>query len=422
MPALQTITDALLIAAIDRASQRVVIIAPGVWPSLARAIAGAWQRLGPERVTAILDVDPEICRIGYGSLEGLTILQAAATAANEALGEEPGIRICVVIADDQTFVFSPTPRQLEAPPGDRSVAATTQPKANGIVFTKPPMTLESELGAGPEGISSRTLGLETLKADKLEKVTKDLEKNPAKNFDLTLAVNVYNAKIQFVEFKVSGCRLSEHKARLPKHLLHVLKKNPALSRKIENSIRLLEDEDVLVKDPKLSQDTVFKSRGSIEEKYLRPVTGIGTVIERSRTADFLKEVATLRGEVVKFAKRVEEKLSDRFHETAKQLAEELLQDIMADIPQKWKRQLGGRPDSEHVRWLITDDLLKAFGDPARKVGRMKVETVFKDVTYDMLKDPDFRAEINEHFTDLPLMDEFSAAKERKPSPQFELGV
>ena len=134
-------------------------------------------------------------------------------------------------------------------------------------------------------------------------------------------------------------------------MLKVLKKNPDLSKKIENSIRLLEAEDLLVKDRELSQDTVFKHRERIDEKFLRPVKGIGTVIERSRKADFEKEVESLKAEVVKFAARVKEKLADRFRETAMQLTEELLSDVLAEIPPKWQRRLGSRPDPERLRWL-----------------------------------------------------------------------
>lgn len=422
MSAIQTITDELIIEAIDGAGVRVVLIAPGVWQPVAEAVTRAWVRLGKGRVTVILDCSPEICRLGYGSLEGLKILQKAAAAMGESLGEEPGIRICVIIVDEKTFVFSPTPRLVEAPPGlevppdSTSLPGATQPKANGIVLSQPPPMLESDLGSGIEGESTRTLGIETVKPEKLESVEQDLETNPPKSFDLARAVNVYNAKVQFVEFKVEGCRLSQHKARLPKHLLHVIKGNDALSRKIENSIQLLDSEDVLVTDPKLSQETVFKLRDSINEKYLRSVKGIGTVIERARKGEFSKEVEALKVQVVEFSKRVEEILADRFRDTADQLAGELLHDVLEDIPPKWQRRLGTRPNPEQVRWKIIDDLLAAFGDPAKKVGRMNVDTVFKDVTYDMLKDPDFRTRINELFPELPLMEEYSAAKEQSPAP------
>ena len=66
--------------------------------------------------------------------------------------------------------------------------------------------------------------------------------------------------------------------------------------------------------------------------------GVGTVLERSRKADFLKEVETLRGEVVKFAKRVGDTLADRFHDTAKQLAEELRTHVRSQLaPHKYPR-------------------------------------------------------------------------------------
>jgi hypothetical protein len=420
MSAIQPITDARLVAAIERAKRRVVMIAPGVWPPVAAAVAEAWRRLGQAGVTVILDIDPEICRIGYGSLEGLTILQAAAAAARESIRQEPGVRICVFMVDDETFVFSPTPRQLEAAPGDNAAGAATQPKANGIVLGKAPAALESALGSGPEGDVTRTLGLERLPESKIKSVVQDLRENPPKAFDLSRAVSVYNAKIQFVELKVTGCRLSEHTARLPQHLLHVLKKNPALSQKIQNSIRLLDDADELVNAPQLSQETIFKKRDALSEKYLRSVKGVGTVMERSKKAEFVAEVVGLKAEVTSFAKQVKGKLDASFRKMAEDIAGEVLDDVLADVPQKWRKRLGASRDPERVRWLIIEDLLAAFGDPATKVRRMTVETVFKDVTYEMLREPEFRDEVARYFPDLTLLVEFSAAKERSAADQATL--
>lgn len=431
MPALQSITDGLLIDAIHRATQRVVMIGPGVWPPLANALAQAWQRLGPKAVTVILDVDPEICRMGYGSLEGLEIVQNAAAAAGEPLGGEPGVRICVVIADDQTFVFSPTARQLEAPPGELPVATTpqpqSQPKANGIVLAKPPAALETELGSGPDGETTRTLGLDVLDQQKLTAVKQDLAQNPPKNFDLARSVNVYNARIQFVELHVGGYRISQHTVTLPKHLVSVARKNKELARKIDSAVNLIDGEDPLVgrKDvadkklfgpPNVSQATIEAIRNDIEEKFLRPVTGVGKIIRRRDIEKFEAAVVKLKSALLIFSNLLKQALAAQYRKTAEDIADTILPEVLQQLPETWVRQLGPAPKPEHVRFRIIDDLLYSFGDPDKRCETMKVSYVFKDVTYDMLKDEEFVKMMDAYFNEPPMLEEFSAAKERPSAP------
>ena len=110
------------------------------------------------------------------------------------------------------------------------------------------------------------------------------------------------------------------------------------------------------------------------------------------------------------------KLSKRFEDTAQTLAKELLDEVLGDLPQAWQRRLGPHPDRERVRWMISEALHQAFGTPASKVARMKVDVVFKDVTYDMLTESNFQEEVAEHFPDLPVMDHYHAAREREKDP------
>jgi hypothetical protein len=212
MPSIQTITDQDLIDAIDASRQRIVFVAPGIWPEVAEALSCAWHRMGAERVSVILDIDAEVCRFGYGSIEGLQILKQTADELSQAIGHEPGIRIRIVIADDRTFIFSPTPRLIESSPGSTPVPGSTAPRSNGIVLSTPPDTVASELGVSPEQATERTIGMEAVDPGAIEAVAKDLKLNPPKTFDVARAVNVYNAAIQFAELEVTGCRLSGHKA------------------------------------------------------------------------------------------------------------------------------------------------------------------------------------------------------------------
>lgn len=418
MPSIQSITEQDLADAIKKAKQRVVYVAPGIWPEVAQVLADSWHRLGAEQVTVILDIDAEICRFGYGSIEGLEIVKETASALTQAIGHEPGIRICIVIADDQTFIFSPTPRLIECAPGtiqdpeNPSGQAVTTPRANGIVLVAPPAAIERDLGATPELAAERTIGNEAVDHQKVEEVAKDLKQNPPKKFDLARAVNVYNAAIQFAELKVSGCQLSGHKASLPSELIKVARKNPALDKKIDKSLRLIEDEDDLINNKELSEDTIFTERKRIEKAFLVHVKG-GTVIDRKKKAELIKQVAAFQALIEKFAAQVKVSLNDRYITTAEQLSAELLPDVLHDIPQRWLKRLGQNPNSDKLKFLIEESLLKSFGNPDRRINAMKADVIFKDVTYEMLNEPDFITTISEHFPDLKHMEEYTAAKESK---------
>ena len=410
MPSIQSITDQRLIEAINSAQGRVVFVAPGIWPEVAKAIRNAWHRLGAEDVSVILDVDAEICRLGYGSIEGLKLIQEAALEFGQALGHEPGIRICIVIADDQTFIFSPTPLLIESTPGNPIAPGLSVPKANGIVLSSPPPTVAKELGADSELVSERTIGMDGVPAEKVAEVAHDLKLNPPKSFDVSRAVNVYNSAIQFAEFEVSGCRLSGQKASLPSELIKVARKNPALDKKIDKSLHLIEASDDLIQNDKLSEVTIFAERKRIELAYLKHVKG-GTVIERTKKEAFSAEVLALQTLIKNFADHVSKKLEDRYVDTAEMLATEFLPNVLEDIPQAWLKKLGKSPDPLEVKYRIKDALLRSFGNPERRINAMKASVVFKDVTYDMLNHADFRASISEQFPNLEYLEEYAAAKE-----------
>jgi hypothetical protein len=48
--------------------RRLVVIAPGLSESVAKAIVKKWNELGRDAVQIVLDPDPEVCRLGLGVL------------------------------------------------------------------------------------------------------------------------------------------------------------------------------------------------------------------------------------------------------------------------------------------------------------------------------------------------------------------
>src|SRR5690349_18619460 len=107
-------TDADLIGLVSCVRRRLAVIAPGLSVPVAEALVETWRRLGPQAVQVILDPDPEVCRMGYGDFAALKLLQETAEAMGARIHQQPGLRIGVVVTDEATAVFSPTPLLIES--------------------------------------------------------------------------------------------------------------------------------------------------------------------------------------------------------------------------------------------------------------------------------------------------------------------
>lgn len=92
----------------------MVVIAPALTKPVASAVADRMADLGTLSMTVILDADPEVYRLGYGDVEALDIIRKASIVAQFDLREQPGVRIAIVMSDDQTLIYSPVPRNIEA--------------------------------------------------------------------------------------------------------------------------------------------------------------------------------------------------------------------------------------------------------------------------------------------------------------------
>ena len=114
-------TETEMEAAIACAKHRLVIVAPGMSIKIARTLATKWHELGSAAVQVILDLDPEVCRLGYGEADALEVLQQTAQVLGTQLQQQAGLRIGLVMSDETTTVFAPTPLLIEAggQPGER---------------------------------------------------------------------------------------------------------------------------------------------------------------------------------------------------------------------------------------------------------------------------------------------------------------
>ncbi len=426
------INEATLITAIDAAAQRVVFVAPGITEPLALAIGRAWSRLPGDAVSVVLDVDPEICRLGYGTIEGLRGLEKIA-AGHGALvcHHQQGVRIGLLVADGTTMVYSPTPLLVE-----NDKRPSNQP--NGVCLRTVPTEIAADLGLTVEGVApeNRTIGLDAVKPAAVERVSQDLKRNPPQRFDLARKVRVFNSRFEFVELSLQGCYISRKTASIPSELMG-LAKDENMKARLKSTFKVIGSEDVFKVDPKpaekksgnaqpeLIPPTVSKAapgpphserqltdeRKKIEEEFLCHIRGYGTAILRENKDAFKTRVTELQAKVEVFKTAVRTRLKEIIECNQATLVEALFPAIKQSYPARWKKFLGQSPDENALRRQLKSEIAQAFGNPERLLQDMKVEAVFKAVTYESLQSEAFIKAAKAAFPNLDVFhEEFDAAR------------
>jgi len=398
-----TINEAALVEEIDRAKQRLTYVAPGVTERVAEALARAWKRLGTTSVSIILDLDAEVYRLGYGTEQGWNVLQGAASNLRELILHQPGVRICVLVSDETTLVFAPTPLLVEAGP-------TTFAEPNAIRLEKAPLALQQELGISADGESKRTIGLDPVPPGKVEQLKRDLAENPPVKFDLARKVRVFNSQLEFVELELHGCFVSRKTASISPDLMG-LAEDEETRRRLRSSFKVLGEDDLVDEDKKLSEKTLKDERKRITDKYLTPLQGFGTVILRANKQAFESEIEGLKKLVAEFQEKLKTKLTALMDVNAKKLAEALAPSVERKRPERWTRFLGPNPKQEDTRRQLEAEIRQAFGEVEDIVSEMGVSIVFKGVTYETLMNEKFRKLAQDEFPHLRLMDEYEAARQ-----------
>lgn len=385
--------DQTLVELIRSAQVRLVVLAPAITKPVAVAVVERWQALGSDRVSVILDVDAEVYRLGYGDIEALRALEEIAGRLGGMVNRHKGIRVGMVVADDQTMVYSPTPRLIEA--GPRKSDAP-----NAIRLGTTPVKVERELGLGLGGVRDRRIGQDKATKDEIETVSNDLKANPPQKFDVARKMRVFNSLIEFVEFTLTGTMLQRHKAKLPPDLLGIAE-GDATRELLDTQFRLIG------KDSELSGDELQSIKGDIVSEYLTLLPRYGYVIERTNKAAFEKRIEEFKEEVEAFASYAEKKLEAEMQANRERVIEVLLPAVKASPPKAWKWHLSNGPEDVKYRELLDAALKRAFGNAKRHIRAMRVKVVFKGVTHESLTDPEFAVVALERLSHLKQLHEES---------------
>lgn len=393
------VDDKALIALIRTARKRIVMVAPGLFKSVAEALCSCFEQIGSElEITLVLDPDEDVCRIGYGELSALQEVHKRAGQSGFYVRAQAGLRVGVLLVDETTLVWSPTPRAVESEPDSTSVLAYPSANApNGMLLGANPGA-QIARAVCAEGTDTHPhaaeIGRSAVTPQQLAEVTQAIEQNQPIPVDLARVTRVFSTKLQFVELKVKRAKLSQQRITLSSALLNADAKEE-IRGLLDSRLRAfadLRDHEVGVpvfvqgnpvfgKDGNptteaVSEATLNRERHAIEADFLSDVTGFGRVIERSRRSDFQARV-----------KAYEERLlqhSAGMRATVANEADAIINDALDLIAARMSRGGSGAPLRDSDRAKLADELRRSLERTESE--SPTVSLIFKEVTYEQTQD------------------------------------
>ena len=260
--------------AIRNARSRVVLCIPGFDKDVASAVIAAWQLLGPDKVTVILDASDHTARLGYGHFDAVKMLSEEKVQVRL----EPGIRLGIAIIDNSGWCFAVPPLLVDATMEQATAfnaIELSQPQVELVMSAMPQgiatgsspdagssETTSTPSSAGATEILTPEIGKEVLTPDIVKKIDESLEASAPQKFDVARKVNVFNAHLEFVELKLTGVQIGKNKATLPNELLLAISDRET-REKINAQFKLIGDSAEILKLADRLRDQVDEIRKNL---------------------------------------------------------------------------------------------------------------------------------------------------------------
>ncbi len=390
-------TDETLSELICQARDRIVFIAPGISEPVASALV---SRLDEPRlsITVILDSDPEVYRLGFGTPEGLAALKKQFDAKQFGLRCQPGIRIGVLVADDKTLIYSPVPQLVEA-------GSTSDSKPNALFLEGATATKLSEAAGATQNTtpSDGEIGKRALTPQDVEAIKKNIDENPPEPFDLTQKARVYSSRLQYVEFTVEKYQLTRQTVPIPAYLMGLA---GDMQDRWRNNLRVMDMEATAVNleilDSKgnkqqisVDQKYLDTERKKIEQRFLIPVQGFGSVMFKNQQQEFESATDAFNALLTHYFQKLEEQLGESLLDLVFSVVDRLLPSVKANPPEQYKRF--GTPTDTDLAALLQRDIEEAISVKTL-LKEPKIKKVYKDIAYQSVKSDDFQQRLRDALT------------------------
>lgn len=396
------VDDAALIDLIHDARKRIVFIAPGVHEPVAKALGKRFSEVDDLDVTVVLDPDEDVCRIGYGDAKGLELVNEYAKQHCFWVRSQPGLRVGVLLVDDKTLIWSPTPRSVEAPPSsdapqdDSEESKSASP--NGLLLGKNPSEQLAKAVAA-EGSDAdpkhAEIGKSAITPEQVKTTLDAIAKNPIIPVDLARVTRVFSTKLQFVELEIKGAKISRTQLTVPNELLNADAKGElqgliksklsafAEFKTIEVPVPAFLNGKALLdidKTPMMTQSSeasLQRARTELERRFIYDITGYGRLVAKDEKSEFEAHAEALKTQLLAHSKEIKKLIAQQSTEII---------DEAVDLIMERARRSGNSPmpDPKELQAALHKGLDKG------KAEEPKITLVFKDVTFEQTKSEDFR--------------------------------
>lgn len=399
MSTFQEVNDTSLIDLIRKAKRRIVFVAPGVHQPVAEALGKRLTETENLQVTVVIDPDEDVCRIGYGDAKGLELLSQYAEQQSFALMAQPGLRVGVLLVDDVTLVWSPTPRSVESAPSTNPAGSAAR-TPNGLWLGGNPgeQLAHAVSAAGTDTLPfNAEIGVEVVTKDRVKKTLDGLARNPPIPVDLARITRVFSTKLQFAEFTVKGAKFSKRELKVSNDYMNADIQGH-LKGLVDSKLRAFgdfRDEEVEVPafnngeevfdrfqnrlTEKVSESSLQRQRNDLERRYLFPVPGFGRLIAKDDKQDLERLVEAYRVQLEAYSEAIRNRLDEQ--------AGKIIDEAVKLIAERAARS-GTRLDEKQLRNGIQKSLDRTKDEAP------EVKLVFKDVTYEQTKNKEFRAKVD----------------------------
>lgn len=412
----QHINSEVLRDLIAQTNTSLCYAAPGIQEIPATEIVTLSKNIGPELISVFLDIDENVLRMGYGTLEAIKLLQDNGIKIQHISGLRNGL----IVSDDIGFSYTPTALFLEKeqtevpilnamrlmPDQIKEAMARLSPASKAIALAQ--AQTEKEIKHIQELVTE--IQPEKLNVKNLEEIQQNLIAAPPVKFDIARQVRVFQPHFQYVELSLTGAAIQRNKLNLPRSIQKI-----GMDKELEG--RLKTTFDLLDKNGSASSKDLEKELKEIRDNFT-PSLGKnhGRVILKKALSRFEERIAELRTKIEDHQKSLAGHLEEELEKSKEMIVNYYLPIVQKNIPDHLYGTYGDNPTEENIKKWLTRELNKTFPTAESLVQKIQLDVNYKDVTFDTLNREDFLGSIQKAYPDEDwekTYKEFRAAGESK---------